>query len=386
MTVFFVDISGKVLGYDIFLCESIQMCEDNDVELSFFSPIYDEKPHCKTTRLVNLVPHKYKSIGALWKRIIKALELVINYIYFLYRVKRQKPDIIHFQWFPLLEFCDGEELVVRLIKKISDKTRIVLTIHNVYPHNMSDENKRKYAKRFKRIEKLIDVFIVHTCETKQEVKSEFGINDDKIVVIHHGILSPKHFTPNKHINRGEEMTFIMFGNLSDYKGVDVFIEAICLLPDSYQSKVRCIIAGEMQDKVLCKKLQEKSRSYNVDWYPHYMEEQVLYEMIDKSDVIVLPYKRISQSGVLLLALSFKRLILTSDLPAFKETLHGFSEDMFFKSENAQSLTDLMIKYIDGKIDINKQMATIEDLNRLYAWDVSAKATIKLYDSLFNTLT
>lgn len=65
---------------------------------------------------------------------------------------------------------------------------------------------------------------------------------------------------------------------------------------------------------------------NFQWMPYFVAEQKLDYEINESDVIILPYRSISQSGVLLLSLYFKKPIITSDLPSFKETLKGYRDE------------------------------------------------------------
>lgn len=381
MKLFVIDISGKVILYDMALCEAISQEKGQGVDIEYFAPLYKEKPRCKTTRLLNLVPLKYKNGEYLWKRALKLIELVLNYIIALFRVAWSKPDVIHFQWFPLLEVCSGEHLAVKMMRLFSKRTKTVLTIHNVYPHAFSENKKAQYAERFQKITKLMDAFIVHTEETKKEVINDFGIEEGRVNVVHHGIFAPNNFVPKENKIHDNGLNFIMYGNLSDYKGVDIFVDAISKLPEEYKKRVRGVIAGEMQNKELCKKLQEDSKGLNIEWYPYFLSEQELNERIDDTNVIVLPYKKISQSGVLLLALYFRRYIITSDLPAFKETLHGFTDDMFFESENSDSLAQLMMRYLDGKIDTAKQMKAIENLNEQYSWELAAEKTIGVYGTL-----
>ncbi len=381
MKIAIIDISGKVIKYDIALSEALDGSSPTTVETILYCPLYKETPKCKSIKLLNLVPQKYKNGEYLLKRLVKVIEVILNYIYLIFNVACQKPDIIHFQWFPLLEVCSGEYLAVKIMKRVSRQARMVLTIHNVYPHSFTEEKKRAYIRRFGSIDKLMNSYIVHTEETKTEVKNAFMIDESRICVVHHGVFTPDCFTPSPNNPNNKDMTFIMYGNLANYKGVDVFVEAMKELPESYKTKVHGVIAGEMQDKVLCKKLLEESNKMNIDWYPYFLPEQELYERINKANVIVLPYKSISQSGVLLLALYFRRFIITSNLPAFKETLRGFSDDMFFESENPKSLAQLMMKYVDGQIDTQKQMNVIENLNMQYSWRAAASKTIELYKKI-----
>ena len=378
MNIFIIDISGKVIKYDITLCETIQKQLNDESSITFLSPLYEEQPQCRTVRLINIVPKKYKNGEYLWKRALKLLELIANYIFVICYVAWQKPDVVHFQWFPLLEVCSGEHLAVRIMRMISKRTKMVLTIHNVFPHILTDVKKKNYIERSTDINRLMDAFVVHTEDTKAEVEREFNISGDRIYVVHHGIFIPYNFKPRKNEINPSVVKFIMYGNLTDYKGVDMFVEAIKEMPESYRNRIHGVIAGEMINKSLCQKLQQESRDLNIEWFPYFLPEQELYEKIDNSNVIVLPYRHISQSGVLLLALSFHRFIIASNLPAFKETLCGFTDDMFFESANSHDLAKLMMRYVDGDVDTAKQAKVVEDLNCKYSWDLSAKKTIDLY--------
>ena len=381
MKVFVVDLSGKVIKYDIALCEALAAYGKLDGSIEFLCPLYDEHPQCKTTRLLNIIPHKYKTSLSLWKRMIKMIELFLNYQIVLSHVLFRRPDVIHFQWFPLLEKSSFECYVVKILKWISPQAKTVLTIHNIFPHKSSSKHLQQYIQRFVKMSKNIDSFIVHTEKSKEEACSFFKLDANKVFVVHHGIFEPNNYKPNENDTSSGILSFIMYGNMSYYKGVDVFIEAIKLLPQEYRAKMKATIAGNIQDEKLRNKPQKYFEDLNIDWRPYFLPEKELYELIDDANVIVLPYRQISQSGVLLLALYFRRLIVTSDLPSFKETLQGFSDDMFFESENPHSLASLMMRYIDDKVDCNKQMIAIEKLNVVYSWNKAAEKTYSVYFSL-----
>ena len=381
MKVFVVDISGRVLKYDVALCDAMYRSNKEKVDVRLMCPLYSSNKKCFANWMLNLIPRKYRNSENCWKRVIKVIEILFNYILVLYRVARQKPSIVHFQWFPLLEIISIEPYFVKTMKFFSKRTKMVLTIHNVYPHNSSEKKKKEYRTRFSKLSKVIDGYIVHTVDTKKQVENNFALNKNTVYVVHHGIFVPENFIPNKNIVKDNKVCFIMYGSLSSYKGVDLFVDAFKLLPQVYKDKARGVIAGVFNDKSLYETLRKESESLNIVWYPYFLPEQELYERIDESNVIVLPYRQISQSGVLLLALSFHRFIITSDLPAFKETLKGFSDDMFFNNGNAESLSKLMAKYIDSKIDSNSELHSIERLNQQYSWEKAGEKTIDVYNSL-----
>ena len=98
-----------------------------------------------------------------------------------------------------------------------------------------------------------------------------------------------------------------------------------------------------------------------------------------SDVLVFPYRNISQSGALLLALAFGKLMIVSKLPSFIETLEGFPEDSFVDVNSVESLQKAIISHIDKEDTAYKQI--ISFLQQKYSWENSAKKAIELYNSL-----
>ena len=173
----------------------------------------------------------------------------------------------------------------------------------------------------------------------------------------------------------------MYGFQNRYKGADILINAIELLSEDYKCKLKARIVGLATDKDLYSNYYEKAKALNIEWINDFVSDATLYDYIGKSDLILLPYRKISQSGVLLLALSFRKPILTSDLPSFKETLEGYPEDYFFESGDPLSLSNMLKRFIDGEINIDKQMCVIEKLNDKYSWNNTAISTINAYQSI-----
>lgn len=378
MNIFVVDISGKVVNYDIALCEALTKDACDELMITFFSPLYNEHPQCATIRLIKLVPQKYKASLSLWKRTVKIIELMLNYFCLFLHVLFKKPDLIHFQWFPFLEKSCLECIIVKMIKIASSRAKIVLTIHNVYPHDISQHEKVKYRTRFLKMDRDIDNYIVHTISTRNEVVKEYNVLLDKLEVIPHGIFKPNYAINSCPSKRGNSI--VMFGYNDQYKGADILIEALKYLPENISAALNVTIAGRTSDDYL-EQLQSKASGLNVTFIPSFIPDQELYKIIDESDYLALPYRRISQSGVLLLSLYFKKPLLISNLPSFVETLVGFTPDMFFESENPHSLAQLITRFVEGKIDVSKEIETIERLNHIYSWDNVAQKTITLYQCI-----
>lgn len=361
-----VDISGRSPVYDIPLCEALHKALSPEHRIKLLAPNINPKDvDFDCGRLFGFIPHRLQKSKRKPFRALKALMVAINYICLIVRIALRKPDILHLQWLPLVEVSTIERYFLKILRVLAPKTKFLLTIHNVYPHDCSEEKRQNYRARFSRVEQYFDWFIVHLETTKEEFCSSFGISAERVSVIHHGVLTPKGHAPI-HRQRGQVLRLIMYGNQSTYKGTDVFVNALTLLPQEYKNKVHALIVGKTYSDYL-NKLKEQKENADIEFIPEYVSDEDLHKYIADSDIIVLPYRKISQSGVLLLALSTKRLIITSDIPSFKETLVGMGEDTFFENGNATSLSRLIVKYANGLVDEKKQLNIIENLEAKYSW-------------------
>lgn len=380
MRIYMIDVSGRVVNYDIAICEALHALPGDETKL-FLTDAKSYKGSAPVKHLLGLVPTKYKNSGHLLKRGAKALEGVINYSYLFWYCLVKTPDVIHLQWLPFLEFCSLEAYLLKIFKTVFRRTRFILTIHNVYPHDLSDSGKSSYRQRFLRVAPSCDAFIVHTEVTRKEVASEFDIAPERIRVIHHGVFVPD-LSGLKVQNSGnhDKLRLIVFGNQNHYKGTDLLVAAMSQLPQSQKDKVELSIMGQISPAYY-QEIREKEDGVTVHWTPYFVDDRTLYQSILDSDIIVLPYRAISQSGVLLLSLFFNKIIVCSDLPAFKETLKGYPEELFFRSGDEASLQDVLSRLVVDGVNIKTITPIMEHLREAYSWSAAAAITQEVYNDV-----
>ena len=383
MKIVVVDITGRnAAQYNPSLCKALG-ANGQEYEIILLSPtLYDEPKNYKWVRLLSLVPKSINSSSGIIKRLLRAIDLIINYIFLICYSIYKKPDIIHFQWLPFLEVSAVESIVLSVIKNVSPRSKIALTVHNIYPHEMGEKEKQNYVKRFTKVGSYIDGYMVHLNSSRKILSSDFNIPDDHIYLTYHGIYEAKGYESLIEKVPDGKVNIIMFGYQTKYKGADILIEALELLPPSYLSRTRTLIVGK-SDIDLYNRYESITSSVNTNWINKFVSEEDLYQSIGRSDLILLPYRTITQSGVLLLALSYMKPILTSDLPSFKETLEGYPHDYFFEAGNPKALRDMLMKYIDGGIDSKILTTVLEKLNKKYSWEETGKSTMCAYKKIRN---
>lgn len=140
------------------------------------------------------------------------------------RVSQHPCNILHLQhWLaPMASYL----AVVTLLAKRAGR-RVIITIHNPTQHESAI-----LPAPFERIMfKLADKLIVHDHNGAKILRDDFGIRENHIVVIPHGIKvksSPPSPTPNDYqlLNLPSDRRYVsIFGNLRGYKGIDILLSA-----------------------------------------------------------------------------------------------------------------------------------------------------------------
>jgi D-inositol-3-phosphate glycosyltransferase len=98
-----------------------------------------------------------------------------------------------------------------------------------------------------------------------------------------------------------------------------------------------------------------------------------------ADVIVLPYREIYSSGVLVNTMKYGTPMIVSDKPLFREFLSDGHDCLMFENENASSLTEALTKAFAQR-DTLQGLATraTETFNRTFDADIAAERTIAVY--------
>lgn len=375
MKVISIDISGKVSKYDNALYESLVSSAPKDCELLCMTPYQTFTNSLGNGfKLISLVPEKLSSSSSRFKRIVKALEGAINYIRLGFFLKKNKANILHMQWLPFLEVTGIEYYFLKWYKILNPQLKIILTVHNIYPHNSTELNKHRYNKRFIKVKKHIDSYVVHTNNSVKALNSEFGVLEETVVVIPHGVFEPKN-VPQRSRN-DNKIRLLMFGSQSKYKGTDLLLEAFKLLPEDAKSIIDLHIVG-ITSADLHKQIEELS-SY-IEWRNTFVSDDELNEEIVNSDIIIYPYRAISQSGALLLGLFFEKPMILADLPSFLETLNGYPEELFFKTGSPEALASVIEFALTRDPQYWVNLKSILNTNKNnYSWLESARQTFELY--------
>lgn len=167
----------------------------------------------------------------------------------------------------------------------------------------------------------------------------------------------------------DKTNILFFGHLRKSKGIDILAEVIKKSAGSEIKKnVNFIIAGNDTDYILSSEydLFSHQEEFPVSILLRYITDNELNYLFSQCDYVFLPYSEISQSGVLEMAVYFRKPVITSPLPAFMNFLSEYKS--FGIVCNGNSPEDYL-KIITGLIYSEEKSAkdffTTTDINKYY---------------------
>ena len=98
-----------------------------------------------------------------------------------------------------------------------------------------------------------------------------------------------------------------------------------------------------------------------------------------ADVVVLPYRRIYQSGVVLMAMSYRRPVVVSDLPGMTEIVRDGENGFVFASGSSAQLAKRLVEILgDDESRARVAAAGFEYVSREHDWSRIGQMTAEAY--------
>jgi glycosyltransferase involved in cell wall biosynthesis len=211
----------------------------------------------------------------------------------------------------------------RLLSRLRNRgLRIVWTVHNLEHHEGTGAADWL---GYELLHAMTDLRILHSEWSRRVAADRFGGPGDTIVMLHGnyvGVLPEPH--PREETLAalgipGDRRVLLCAGQLRRYKGFEIALDAMILLRDD---PCHLIVAGRPVDST-AEELSSRAPSLqNVTLLPREVEDQELADLFQAADAALLPYLRVTGSGVLMHALTSSRSVVASDLPYFREMLAG----------------------------------------------------------------
>ena len=351
--------------------------ESAAVEFRVYSRMFRFANH-----LVGKYPFLNKEYGtpSVIRRVIKLIEYPLNTLEALFLAASAKANLVHLQSVNLIELF--MIIAFRVINR-----KVVYTIHNIMPRHKTP--KFYHIILYRIMYMLCNQIIIHSEKGKEDVIGFFKVRRNKIHVIPHG--DYKFFVPKRPVSKRKAKlalgilptckTILFFGAVRQNKGLKNILIALPQIKKKVPN-VKLLIVGEPWE--------------NYDKYRRIITEEgidnEIYEKLDyvsneevplyfyATDLAVLPYNEITQSGILQIAYAFGKPVVATDLAGFREAVEDGRNGYLVPLRDAQSLAEKCIAVLND----NKKMQEMGGYSKhladtKFSWDSIAGKTKQVYE-------
>lgn len=288
-------------------------------------------------------------------------------------IAKMKPDTVIIQyWLPYMAPCLGT--IARVVKMLCG-ARVKAVIHNMMPHEARPGDKLfsryfcssvdAFAAMAEPVLRDVDIFdrnkprMLHphplydnfgTPVSKEEACERLGIEPDKRYLL-------------------------FFGLIRDYKGLDLLIEALAAEGLRSRDDFKVIIAGEFYshpEKYL-DRAAELGVNDHIVWKTEYVPDSEVRYYFSAAEMMVLPYRSATQSGVTQIAYHFGRPMLVTDVGGLAQTVPDGVAG-YVVSPDKESIADAMICHLKAPKDFSEGLA---EQKKKYSWASMCDALDKI---------
>lgn len=381
--VFMMDLWAIVPYYTAYLSKALLA---EGVNLTVGSITYYLDPNCFTSRGITVDPGLLDVVGRfrlprLLRRAFKLAEAMLNQSALVARFLVAPPDVVHVQYLPMLKWRIPLDLWFLMYCR-KRGAKIVLTVHDLLPHDTAEKHKGTFLKLYS----TVDGLICHSDHVKMRLQAEFQVSGEKIRVIPHGpffydlphtsqegILSDSLIPSNTSV-------VLWQGIIFPYKGIDLLLNAWAAV-EARVPNALLVIAGTGATELLdaIREHVERLRLERIRLHFQFVSAEELVALYRSADIVVYPYRAITTSGALATGLALGKAIVASDLPVFRELLTDGKNALMVNPEDSDQFSGALIKLLENPTLRSHLAANTRDMNfGEESWRSIAKQTVDAY--------
>jgi glycosyltransferase involved in cell wall biosynthesis len=222
-----------------------------------------------------------------------------------------RAEILHCQWSPLPVV---DRVAFRWLRR---RMPLVLTLHDSKPYNGAGGALMRAG--YLGLVHDVDAVIVHTREAARRLAAT-GLESTRIHHVPHGLINTASATPGRPSRPGFRLVLLQFGKIKPYKGVDVLLEALALMPPALRARLDVRIVGKphLDTAPLERFVAENGLQGTVRFRFKFVDQIELDRLLGETDAILLPYREIDASGVAMTAIARGLPVLASAIEGFEE--------------------------------------------------------------------
>jgi glycosyltransferase involved in cell wall biosynthesis len=311
-------------------------------------------------------------VGARIRPAAKAAEHVDDLRRLRAHLRRERPDVVHVQW------CVLRPVERRFYRRLhASGTPVVFTAHDPLP-NVGGRARRRSVAATARVFARV---ICHSDWGRRALVEQCGVDPARVRVIPHGVFG--YLTELEQVAPPADPKgplAVAPGLIRPYKGTDALLAAWPHVLKAVPEATLLLAGRPMMDTSALATGQT-----GVVFLPRYLSDAELAAALRRADAVVLPYRRIDNSGVLAAALAFSAPLVMSDVGGFGELHRKDGVGELVQPGDTAGLAAALTRVL-GDADLRASLRSRSDAvaHGPLSWGAVAERTEAVYRELIPT--
>lgn len=296
------------------------------------------------------------------------------------RLRREAPDAVVLKyWTPLMAPCFGT--ICRLARR-NGKTKVVVHLDNITPHepNFYDRPLNRYFLR------SCDGFIYMSRAVLDDLRTYRpeapALFSPHPLFDNYGSKLPREEACERLGLDANEGYVMFFGYVRDYKGLDILLDAWALLKSEGKTAGRkLLVVGEVygDDTKYRQQIERLGLADDVVMHNEFVPDGEVAEWFSVADMVALPYKSATQSGVTQVAYAFGVPMVVTNVGGLAEMVENDVVGVLAEV-SARSVADAIARCYEGD-NLERYRAGVVRNSERFSWNATADRIEELFRSL-----
>lgn len=296
-------------------------------------------------------------------------------------------DVVHMHWPDI--YLRGRGAIARRLfaRKLCLDLRlacrgkgVVWTVHNIGRHD--DQGDRVERDLHRWLAHFADRLLVHDESLIDVVHQRYEADRGKILTVPHGHYGEFYgAAPSAEAARrqlalpGSSRVFLFLGMLRAYKGLEALLEIWPSIHRDHPEALLLIVGGGNDDAYIARITERAKATPGVRLEPRFVEDQEIPVYYGAADVAVFPFRAITTSGSMILALSYGCPVIAPNVPSISGEL-GFLGPLLYPPGSEHGLEEALRA---AMMPMPAGWAQkFSELREVYSWERAAKITAGAY--------
>ncbi|MAT38855.1 MAG: glycosyl transferase family 1 [Ectothiorhodospiraceae bacterium] len=300
------------------------------------------------------------------------------------KIRKLNADLIIYKfWMPFFAPSYG---VTSMIARLGRKTKSVFIDDNVIPHEKRPGDKllTKFAFSY------VDGHIVQSKAVERDLK--LWHRDPVYTELPHPVYEIFGEEQSRESARvtlrdkkgidisDEDHVLLFFGYVRDYKGLDVLLDAMPHILAKRQ--VKLLVVGEFygNEETYRDQVARLGIAEHVHFHAEYVPNEEVGLYFSAADVMTLPYKSATQSGIIQIAYNFHRPVIATDVGGLGEVVIHERTGYIVPPQDPENLASAVERfYAESNFELYR--ANVIEERKKYSWEYFCEGIEKLYHRL-----